>query len=110
MKRNRTTSAGRTRWRCTGCGASRVKSRPDLTRRSDLETFVAYLMGSASQRDLSGGTGRSLRRHHGWCWKVEPVIEPTGVVHPWVQLDGIHLSGGWCALIALGPAGVLAWQ
>jgi hypothetical protein len=37
-------------------------------------------------------------------------VAPTGVIHPWVQLDGIHLSGGWCALIALGPAGVIAWQ
>ena len=28
----------------------------------------------------------------------------------WVQLDGLYLGRGWCALIALGPRGVLAWQ
>jgi hypothetical protein len=79
---------GRPSWRRLWPGCAGGRRRP---------TWTAGL-GAASVTGMPGaGTSN-------------PVVAPTGVVHGWVQLDGIHLSGGWPALIALGPAGVIAWQ
>lgn len=111
LKRNGTTTAGRTRWRCKQCGASSTKNRPDLARRNELAGFLSWLMGKASQRELDGGTGRSFRAQHAWCWNIEPTITVTGEIYPEVQLDGLYLDGGWCILIAINHAGhVIAWQ
>jgi len=44
LKRNGTTTAGRTWSRCTGCGASLVKARTDLTRGAVFSTFLARLL------------------------------------------------------------------
>ncbi|MGV3016703.1 transposase-like zinc-binding domain-containing protein [Rothia sp. 88186D007BW] len=39
-RRNGTTSAGTTRYRCTHCGASRTIKRPTSTRKHQLATFI----------------------------------------------------------------------
>jgi len=44
LKRNGTTTAGRTWSRCTGCGASLVKARTELTRGAVFSTFLARLL------------------------------------------------------------------
>jgi hypothetical protein len=76
----------------------------------ELGGFVAWLLGSTSQKELDGGTGRSFRDTHAWCWNVVPQITVTGEVFDQIELDGIYLSGGWCCLIAWTPAGVVGWQ
>lgn len=110
LKRNGTTTAGRTRWRCTRCGASLVKSRPDLTRQAEFNAFLAWLLGPLNQAATTGASARSFRRHHAWCWSIEPDVLVTGEVYDEVQLDGIYLSSRWCALIASHRGKVLAWQ
>jgi len=109
LKRNGTTKAGTTRWRCTGCGASSTKRRPDLVRRSQLERFVAWLLGKSTQGE-SAAQARSFRRLHAWCWNVIPAVRPTGVVHDEIQLDGLYLRGGWCVLVAIADMKVVDWQ
>ena len=110
LKRNGTTSAGRVRWRCTNCGASTTRSRPDVTRRTQLERFLGWLLSSHSQREFTGIPARTFRRTHAWCWNVEPEIPVTGEFYDQVQLDGIYLSGGWCCLIAITGGKVIGWQ
>jgi len=89
-----------------------VRRRPDVTRAAQLEAFVGWLTGPLAQRDLDGGTGRSFRARHAWCWGVEPVIAATGQVHDEIQVDGTYLADGWCLLLAIdGTTGtVIAWQ
>ena len=101
LKRNGKTSAGNVRWRCTRCGSSSAKRRPDVTRRKELESFVGWLLGNTTQRDLSGGSGRSFREQHAWCWNVEPSITITGEIYDEIQLDGTYLADGWCLLLAI---------
>jgi len=83
-----------------------------VARRAQLDAFVAWLTGPRPQRDLDGGTGRSFRDQHAWCWNVQPRIQITGEVYDQVQLDGTYLTGGWCLLLAVdGASGtVIAWQ
>jgi hypothetical protein len=109
LKRNGTTSAGTTRWRCTVCGASSTKRRPDLTRRAEFDAFLAWLLGPTGQA-AAGSSARTFRRRTAWCWLVEPTITVTGEVYDEVQIDGIYLSSQWCCLIASNRDGVIAWQ
>lgn len=73
---------------------------------------MSWLTGRCTQRDLDGGTGRSFRRQHAWCWNVAPVIEVTGEIYDEIQVDGTYLAHGWCLLLAInGATGqVIAWQ
>ncbi|MGX1857920.1 IS1/IS1595 family N-terminal zinc-binding domain-containing protein, partial [Dietzia sp. NPDC055340] len=43
--RNGKTSSGRTRWRCRNCGASTTQSRPDISRKAELDQFLTWLLG-----------------------------------------------------------------
>jgi hypothetical protein len=83
-----------------------------VTRAGQLDTFVGWLTGSRTQADLGGGTGRSFRHEHAWCWNIDPHIPVTGEVYDEIQVDGTYLSGGWCLLLAIdGATGtVIAWQ
>ena len=71
---------------------------------------MAWLTSTATQRVLGGGTGRSFRDQHAWCWNIEPEIPVTGAVYDEVQVDGIYLRSGWCALIAIADQQVIGWQ
>ncbi|WP_328821738.1 IS1249 family transposase [Nesterenkonia haasae] len=110
LVKNGKTSAGRTRWRCKGCGSSATQSRADVTRKAQLNTFLGWLLGKTSQRQAGGGTGRSLRFSTAWCWNIEvPPPEPTGEVHRQIIVDGTYFNG-WCALIAHNGQHVIGWQ
>lgn len=89
-----------------------MRRRPDVTRAAQLDRFVAWLMGSRTQADLGGGSGRTFRHEHAWCWNVDPAAGITGEIYDEVQLDGTYLTGGWCLLLAIdGATGtVIAWQ
>lgn len=110
FKRNGVTSAGRTRWRCTKCGASATRQRPDVTARAEFARFLRWLLGPLAQHDAASVSGRSFRRRIAWCWQVQPRLTSTGEVFTEVQVDGIYLSTGWCCLIASTGGRVLAWQ
>ncbi|MBS5918641.1 MAG: transposase, partial [Varibaculum cambriense] len=52
----------------------------------------------------------SWNRQNYWCWRVDPVIEPTGQIYDYIQIDGTYLPYGWCLLTAVNNGKVLAWQ
>ena len=81
-----------------------------MARRAQATAFVDWLTGTASQRVRGGGTGRTFRDQHAWCWNIEPAIPVTGQVYDEVQVDGIYLRSGWCALIAIADQHVIGWQ
>ncbi|MFE4082847.1 IS1249 family transposase [Arthrobacter sp. NtRootA1] len=110
LVRNGKTAAGKQRYRCLNCGASRSGQRPDVSRRAELEAFLGWLLGTSGQSSLTMfGTARSFRRRTAWCWNIAPRIPVTGEVHDQIQVDGIFV-GSWCCLIAVAGDYVLGWQ
>ena len=89
-----------------------MRRRQDVARAADLDRFLSWLTGRCTQRDLDGGTGRTFRDRHAWCWNVAPEIVITGEIYDEIQVDGTYLGGGWCLLLAVnGATGeVIAWQ
>lgn len=67
MKRNGRTSAGRTRWRCTSCGASTTRRIDNAAKQ--LSAFLAWLLSRARQADMPGG-GRTFRRKTAQFWEI----------------------------------------
>ncbi|WP_442865394.1 transposase-like zinc-binding domain-containing protein, partial [Arthrobacter sp. B2a2-09] len=73
LVRNGKTAAGKQRYRCLDCGASRSGERPDVSRRAELDAFLGWLLGTGSQALVdSFGTARSFRRLTAWCWNIAP--------------------------------------
>ncbi|MCQ9384533.1 IS1249 family transposase [Brevibacterium moorei] len=109
LKKNGTTSAGKTRYRCTNCGASTTPKRSPSTRRHELNTFLDWLLGPAG-RTHHNMPARTLRRTTAWCWNVEPTPPAsTGEIHSEIFLDGTYFNG-WCVLIASTRHTVIDWQ
>ncbi|WRS29743.1 hypothetical protein U6G28_09475 [Actinomycetaceae bacterium MB13-C1-2] len=112
LKRNGTRN-GRARWRCTKCGATTTKRRPDITEEAQWNLFHSYISGKTSQAEMDGTkSGRTLRRELAWCWTV-PVPKPpaTGEIYDQLFLDGTQIAYRWTLLIACNQARqVVAWQ
>lgn len=109
LVKNGTTSAGRTRWRCRRCGASKTQQRIDITARAEIRSFHRWVLSSDPQHQF-GLTDRGFRKRIDWCWGIEvPQPDPTGVVHRQIIVDGTYFQG-WCVLIAHDGTHVLSWQ
>lgn len=104
MKRNGTTSAGNTRWRCASCGASITNHVDNSAKR--LEEFLGWLLSKRRQADMAGG-GRTFRRRTQEFWHIWPLPPVTGEVCRVVFVDGIYLSHKVCVLIARSEEHVL---
>lgn len=107
MAKNGTTSAGRTRWRCTSCGAS-------TTRRIDnaaklLAAFLAWLLTRSRQSDMAGG-GRTFRRKTARFWEIWPMPPKIEAARRVVFVDGIHLGRRAVVLIASDEGHALGWH
>ena len=104
------TSSGRTRWRCLSCGASTVKSRPDISAKSQADLFIKWLLEGYSVSQL-GLAKTSFTTKTAWCWQVQvPKPSVTGEVYNQVLLDGIYLAYGWCLITATNGKQVIDWQ
>lgn len=105
---------GRIRYRCKACGQDPYRdsrARPDITNLAIFTRFLSYLTGKATQGEISGNTGRTLRRRWQWCWHIPtPPITSTGEIYPQLFIDGIYLSYKWCLLIAHNGDHVVARQ
>jgi hypothetical protein len=105
---------GRIRYRCKHCGQDPYRessARPDITALAIFTSFLSYLAGKLSQTEISGNTGRGLRRRWAWCWTVPtPRIETTGEVYDQLFIDGIYLPYNWCLLVAYNGENVVARQ
>ncbi|WP_261428606.1 IS1249 family transposase [Xiamenia xianingshaonis] len=97
MKKNGFTKAGKQRWRCKGCGSSKVVRNDTASRR--LRTFVSWLLGKPSQAELSVNARTFRGRTHEF-WKIWPIIPICDEVHHVVYMDGIWLSRKCVVLIA----------
>lgn len=106
MKRNGTTSAGNTRWRCASCGASIANHAGNSAKR--LEESLGWLLSKRRQADMAGG-GRTFRRRTQEFWHIWPLPPATGEVCRVVFVDGICLSHKVCVLIARSGEHVLGW-
>ena len=104
MKRNGTTSAGNTRWRCASCGASIANHAGNSAKR--LEESLGWLLSKRRQADMAGG-GRAFRRRTQEFWHIWPLPPATGEVCRVVFVDGICLSHKVCVLIARSGEHVL---
>lgn len=108
MKRNGTTGAGRTRWRCPspGCGVSRtVKHQHD---RDDLRLFLDWLFSKHTQHEM-GLHARSFQRSTQRFWDLWPPVPLVDEMHHVVHLDGIHLHRDAEVLIAVAGGHVIGW-
>lgn len=109
LVKNGTTSAGRTRWRCKNCGASKTQSRPDITRKAQLDAFLGWLLDGRRPAEQSS-SARTFRRDTAWCWNIAvPPPPPSPTPAEVVLLDGTYFQS-WCLLIAYDGRHVLDWQ
>lgn len=108
MKRNSTTSAGRTRWRCKdpGCGSGRTRGYGTAAR--DVRGFIDWLL-SADTQEQRHVSARTLRRRNELGWSLWPPCPMDGQVHDVVHLDGIHLGRKAVVLIAYVGGHVIGW-
>lgn len=108
MKRNGTTNAGTTRWRCPSpeCGLSRtLKHQRDG---NDLTLFLDWLFSKHTQ-DETGVKPRTFRHRTRRCWDLWPPVPLVDEVHHVVHLDGIHLHRQAVVLIAIADGYVIGW-
>ena len=107
MKRNGKTSAGRTRWRCTSCGASSVR-RIDSAAKL-LALFLGWLLGRSRHADMPCG-GRTFRRKTARFWEIWPMPPKVEAARRVVFVDGIHLGRRAVVLIASDEGHALGWH
>ena len=107
MKRNGRTSAGRTRWRCTSCGASSVRRIDNAAKL--LDAFLGWLLTRKRQADMPGG-GRTFRRKAAAFWEIWPMPPKVEAPRRVVFVDGIHLGRRAVVLIAYDDGHALGWH
>lgn len=97
MKKNGFTRAGTQRWRCTGCGGSKVIKNDTASRW--LRAFLSWLLGKRSQAELKGNA-RTFRHKTSRFWEIWPILPVCDEVHHVVYMDGLWLSRKRVILIA----------
>lgn len=114
MKKNGTTSKGTTRWRCTTCNASSVRTtQTDAIRKAQFRTFITWATSTKSLTQLAVDTGTSistLQRRFTWCWYIQvPHTPDPHRIHDQIFVDGTYLAAG-CLLIAATASHVIDWH
>ena len=107
MKGNGRTSAGRTRWRCTSCGANSVRRIDNAAKL--LDAFLGWLLTRGRQADMPGG-GRTFRRRAARFWEIWPMPPKVEAPRRVVYVDGIHLGRKAVVLIASDEEHALSWH
>lgn len=114
MKRNGTTSAGRTRWRCKDCGASTSASNDAAIQTSRFTLFIQWLLSPNSLTTTAAQRKRTRRQLTRWFqpfWlvKVPNNIDPYRI-YDQIFLDGTYFGRHHCLLVASSPTHVIAWH
>ncbi|PLS28829.1 transposase [Bifidobacterium parmae] len=113
MRKNGLTAKGTQRWKCTACSLSSTMPQERAARGRQLDAFLGWLLGRASQSACdANGDARALRKRTAWCWNIRPVIPPPTVRHHTVMADGTYMNHDWCLIVAIdGESGeVLGFQ
>lgn len=114
MKKNGTTSAGKTRWRCKNpsCGSSLTRHRADKTQTRDFQAFYRYAVSTTSLTQLAGQIGLSrwtLNRRFEPFWLIDiPNTPDPNRIYDQIFIDGTYTAAG-CLLIAASHDHVIAW-
>lgn len=95
---NVTKKGRKRRWRCPQCSVSRQQFRVDLTRKHLLASFVKYLIGTQSIRELKVASA-TWRTQTNWCWEISPKPQVTGEVHSFLVIDVKHVAKQACAIV-----------
>ncbi|WP_129896116.1 IS1/IS1595 family N-terminal zinc-binding domain-containing protein [Bifidobacterium pseudolongum] len=95
MRKNGHDRMGRQRWQCDECRLTAGTRNNTKRRRTQLAEFLDWLLEAAPQRKRPE-SARNFRKRVDWCWRLEPRIEPDGVVHRVVMADGTYVNGGAC--------------
>lgn len=115
MKKNGTTTAGTTRWRCKNpnCTSSLTRRRTDKALTRDFRTFHAYVTSTTSLSDVARWQGVSRwtlhRRFHNF-WLIDIPNQPDPHrVYDQIFIDGTYTKAG-CLLVAASIDHVIAWH
>ncbi|QNE89364.1 IS1249 family transposase [Corynebacterium incognita] len=115
MKKNGTTTAGTTRWRCTNpnCRQSHTRKRTDIHQATAFNDFYSYVTGHQTLADIAARRGVSrwtLDRRFRTFWYIDvPNTPDPHRIYDQVFIDGTYTSAG-CLLIASTRSHVLCWQ
>lgn len=115
MKKNGTTTAGTTRWRCKNpnCGSSLVRRRDDITLARDFRIFHNYVTGTTPLTNVAAfhKTSRwTLHRRFEHFWLIDVPNQPDpNRVYDQIFIDGTYTSAG-CLLVAASIDHVIAWH
>jgi hypothetical protein len=81
--------------------SARTELSGPVSRRSELEAFLGWLIGSFTWSSLASfGADRSFRSRTAWCWNVVRRVPVTGEVHDQIEVDGACV-GSLCCLIGV---------
>lgn len=101
------------RWKCASCSLSSTMPQENTERSGQLDAFLGWLLGRASQSACdANGDSRALRKRTAWCRNIRPAIPPCRVKHHTVMADGTYMNHGWRLVIAIdgGNGEVLGFQ
>ncbi|APT83977.1 IS1249 family transposase [Corynebacterium aquilae] len=114
MKKNGTTSANNTRWRCTNCGYSETICREDDKQPARFRLFITWLTTHRSLTDIATDVHRSRRTLERWFrlfWLIAvpcPIDKHT--IHDQIFIDGTYFKPIGCLLIAADATHVITWH
>lgn len=109
MKKNGSTSAGRTRWRCkdSACGASATRSYGRTA--ADLRAGLDWLFSKDSQAERSM-PARSPGRANTLMWSLWPPVPLDRSAHDVVHIDGIHLHRKAVVPVPVADGHAVGWH
>ena len=115
MKKNGTTSKGKTRWRCKdpNCGSSLTRQRTDHTQSRDFRAFYRYAVSTTSLPQLAQQQGISrwtlnCRFEPFWLIDIPNTPDPHRI-YDQIFIDGTYTAAG-CLLVAASHDHVIAWH
>ena len=114
MKKNGTTSKGKTRWRCKdpNCGSSLTRQRTDHTQSRDFRAFYRYAVSTTSLNQLAQQQGISrwtLNRRFEPFWLIDiPNTPDPHRIYDQIFIDGTYFNTN-CLVVAADSSHVINW-
>ncbi|MCG7243505.1 MULTISPECIES: IS1249 family transposase [Corynebacterium] len=116
VKKNGTTSAGKTRWRCKdrSCGHSFTNTNDDPIQTARFRMFYEWFLSSSTLSSIAAEHGYSRRQLTRWFenfWLVHvPDNTDSNRIYDQLFVDGTYFGHQNCLLVASTKAHVVAWH